>query len=207
MAKRGRAIGQTRQRIERGLIRLVASQPYGAITMADIAAEADVSERTVQRHYRSKDSLLVEACLRGPLGAMSEELSKDSGAHSAEEAVRRLVQALFAFYDQHDRECWALHNRAVEVPEVQQAVRAANETRESHVQAFIDRRPDAWRVDRESATHVILALTSYLTWRSFSEFTDLPTPQAATLVADLLCDSLVRQSDAPGACGAPGEST
>ena len=117
--------------------------------------------------------------------------------HSAEERIRNLVQTLFAFYDQHDAECWALHSRAAEVPEVQEAVRAANEMRTSHVQQFIDRRPDAWCVDREFAKQVILALTSYLAWRAFSEFTDLTTPEAATFVADLLCDSLVRLPEFP----------
>jgi hypothetical protein len=52
-------------------------------------------------------------------------------------------------------------------------------------------------VDGESAKQVILALTSYPAWRAFNEFTDFPTPEAATFVADLLCESLVRQSDFP----------
>ena len=193
MGKRAAATKRTRMRIETSLLTLLATKPYGAIAVPDIAEGAAVSVRTVQRHYRSKDSLLMETCLRVSLQAMSEELSKDSSAHSAEERIRNLVQALFAFYDQHDAECWALHSRAAEVPEVQEAVRAANEMRASHIQQFID----AWLVDRESAKQVILALTSYLAWRAFSEFTDLTTPQAATFVSDLLCESVFRLPEFP----------
>jgi AcrR family transcriptional regulator len=197
MVRRAAATERTRTRIEAALMALLATRPYAAIAVPDIAKGAAVSVRTVQRHFRSKDSLLVDACLRGPLKAMTEELSKDSPVQSAEERIRSLVQALYALYDRHNRECWALHIRAAEVPEVQQAMREANEMRASRVQVFIDRRPEAWCVDRGSAKQVILALTSYPAWRAFSEFTDFSTPEAATFVANLLCESLVRRLDSP----------
>jgi len=57
MAKRAEATGRRRRRIELALIELLATQPFSAITIGDIAAKAGVSVRTVQRHYASRDNV------------------------------------------------------------------------------------------------------------------------------------------------------
>ena len=82
MANRAKLTERTRAAIETALVRLLATKPYDAISMTEIAGEANVSVRTVQRHFRTKDDLLA-ASVRYPAEALSAELSKRLHAGSA----------------------------------------------------------------------------------------------------------------------------
>src|SRR3989337_4438192 len=120
MAKRAEATDHTRRRIEAALTTLLGSRPYNGITVVEIAAEADVAVRTVQRHYRTKDDLLLDACLRRT-PSVTEQLQGLS-AKSAQGLVQSLVRTQFDFYEQHNTECWALHSRAAEAPKMRDAL-------------------------------------------------------------------------------------
>jgi len=50
---------RTKKELERKAFQLFQSRGYEAVTVADIAAEADVSIATFWRYYRSKESLLI----------------------------------------------------------------------------------------------------------------------------------------------------
>src|SRR3990170_1041298 len=109
MAKRAEATDHTRRRIEAALIRLLGARPYNDITVVEIAAEADVAVRTVQRHYHTKDDLLLGACLRRTQ-SVAEQM-QDLSAESAQVLIQSLVRAQFDFYEKHSTECRALHSR------------------------------------------------------------------------------------------------
>lgn len=191
MARRAAAIGRTRARIEKALLRLLASKPYGAVTVADIAREADVSVRTVQRHYRSKDELLA-ACARFPAQALSQELAQRRPAPSPQRAVRDLIEALFALYERHSSEIWAAYAWAGEVPELQAVIAEGTQARMSHIDRLLARWPDAWALDREQARWLLQAMTSYLTWRAFTGLERFSRRETAALVADALNSLLLR---------------
>src|SRR3990170_6018209 len=103
MAKRAEATDHTRGRIEDALIRLLGSRPYNDITVVEIAAEADVAVRTVQRHFGTKDDLLLRACLRRTQ-PVADQMENPS-AKSARGLIQSLVRAQFDFYEQHNTEC------------------------------------------------------------------------------------------------------
>ena len=191
MGSRGNATERTRTRIRTALVKLLGQKAYGSITMANIAEEADVSVRTVQRHYGSKDDVLAAAC-RHSAQWLTEELSRGPPGRSPEEAVGRLVRAQFEYYRQHDGECWAVYSRSADVPEVQKSVRAAAAASAAPVEALIARWPQAWAVDRQTASTAILALTTYPAWRGFTDFSGLGSEEAVALVTDLLCRALLR---------------
>ena len=190
MASRAEATDRTRGRIEGALIRLLGSRPYNGITMVEIAAEADVAVRTVQRHYRTKDDLLLDVCLRRTQ-SVTEQL-QDLSAKSAQRLIRSLVRAQFDFYEQHDAECWALHSRAAEAPKMRDALHALIDDRISSLAGLMARWPDAWSVDDSLAVRTLVALTSYPVWRGFTESGRFSPAEAAAEVTDILCQRLLR---------------
>ena len=192
MAKRAEATDRTRRRIEAALIRLLGSRPYNSITVAEIAAEADVAVRTVQRHYRTKDDLLLDVCLRRTQ-SVTEQL-QDLSAKSAQGLIQSLVRAQFDFYEQHNTECWALHSRAAEAPKVRDALHTLIDGRISNLTDLMTRWPDAWSVDGSLAAQTLVALTSYPAWRGFTESGRFSPAEATAEVTGILCQRLLRPS-------------
>jgi len=190
MARRAEATDRTRREIESALIRLLGSRPYASITMADIAVEADVAVRTVQRHYRTKDDLLLRTCLHRTQ-SLTERL-EDLSAKSAQGLIQSLVRAQFDFYEQHNTECWALHSRAAEAPKMRDALHTLIDERTSSLADLIVRWPNAWSVDGSLAAQTLVALTSYPVWRGFTESGRFSPAEAAAEVTDILCQRLLR---------------
>lgn len=191
MGNRSDAVEGTRTRIREALQRLLLAKAYGAITIADIAGEADVSVRTVQRHFRSKDDALASAC-RHSVEWIAEAVSKRPAAKRVEEAIRYLVEAQFEVYSQHDAECWAGYSRTRDVPELEEAARAASEGWAAPIEGLISSWPNAWAVEAEPAKRLLQAMLSYPAWRAFREFGGFTSPEAARLVTRLLWRSLLR---------------
>ena len=62
--------------------RLFETQPYGSVTMEQIALEADVAKRTLYNHFPTKEALLahwLEAELKLDLERLAPELQRRSG--------------------------------------------------------------------------------------------------------------------------------
>jgi AcrR family transcriptional regulator len=190
MGKRAKAKDRVRRQIERALIRVLASRPYEAITVPDIAREAGVSDRTVQRHFGSKDQVL-SAALRFPAEALAEELSIRPAAKCAEEAIGSLVDAMFAVYNRHRPELWAAYTRSAEVPELMAAHRAGVLGWLAAVEDLFSRWPDVWAIDPVTAKRAVIAFTSYPTWRGFAATGGFGSPEAERFVTDLLCSYLL----------------
>jgi len=192
MAKRAEKTKRTRAEIEMVLIRLLARQPYGAISMLAIAKEAGVSERTVHRHYGSKNEVLA-ASLRNAGGALAEELSGRPEPESASEAIRQLVNALYSLYNRHRREIWAAYSRGDEVPQLASAVMSAMYAWNSAIDNVLDRCVEELTVDRGEAKRALAALTSYQTWRGTMGPGGFGVPEAEEFVTALLEWYLLRQ--------------
>ncbi len=195
MVKRAKLTERTRTSIEMALVRLLATRQYGALSMAEIAQEADVSVRTVQRYFRTKDDLLA-AAIRYPAEALSEELSKRSPGLSARNDIRTLVNALFAVYSRHRPEMWAAYTRSSEVPELMQAQRVGTFAWLSAVEAFVARWSDRFAIDPLLAKRAIIALTSYPAWRGLAGAGGFGSPDAEAFVTKLLSDFIFGHSEA-----------
>lgn len=193
MAKRAEATDRTRRRIEAALIRLLGSRPYNTITIVDIAGEADVAVRTVQRHYRTKDDLLA-ACARLPEQVMAEEWKRRPAPKSAEEDIRRLVNGIFAIYGEHSAAIWAAYCRSVEVPELRDTLEAGIAARTARIDEVVARWPDAWSASDAQAKRTMLSLMSFPAWRAFTESGRFSPAEATAEVTGILCLRLLRPS-------------
>ena len=191
MAKRAEATGHTRARIEAALIRLLGSRPYDGITMIDIAAQADVAVRTVQRHYTSRDNVLA-ACVGFPTRALADELSRRPPASSPRAALRDLVQALFSFYEANSEQVWAVYSRAQDAPVMDELRRATIRARESLIDALIERWPDSWSTHKRTARAAVLGLTAFGTWRALTNVGRFPPQDAVKFILGVLERSLLK---------------
>ena len=185
MAKRAEATGHTRARIEAALIRLLGSRPYDGITMVDIAAQADVAVRTVQRHYTSRDNVLA-ACVGFPTRALADELSRRPPASSPRAALRDLVEALFSFYEANSEQAWAVYSRAQDVPVLDELRRATIRARESLIDALIERWPDSWSTDQRTARAALLGMTAFGTWHAMTRPQRFTPSEALEFIVELL---------------------
>lgn len=185
MAERAKKAERTRAAIETALVRLLAIRAYDAVTMAEIAEQADVAVRTVQRHFGSKDEILA-AAVRHPAQALSNELSQRPAGQSPHDDLRSLAASLFATYERYRRETWALYTRSAEVPELMRVQFVAGAAMISAVEALLARWSDRCAIDPLLAKRAILALTSYPTWRGLAGVGGFGSPEAETFIAGLL---------------------
>ena len=196
MANRAKLTARTRAAIERALVRLLAAKPYDAISMTEIADEANVSVRTVQRHFRTKDDLLA-ASVRYPAEALSAELSKRPPGPSAREDMQTLVAALFAIYSRHRPEIWATYTHSAQVPELMRAQIMAGAAWFSAIEAFMARWSDRCAIEPLLAKRAIIALTSYPAWRGLAGAGGFGSPEAETFVTTLLYEFIFESREAP----------
>ena len=197
MAKRAQETDRTRVGIELALIRLLASKAYQAISMSDIAGEADVSVRTVQRHFGSKDRILA-AALRYPAEAFYSELASQPPGRSPREDIQNLVTALFAVYRRHRVEIWAAYTRFSEAPLLLRALLVAAQAWMSAVDGLMARWSDRWAIDPQLARRAVVALTSYPTWRGLTGAGGFDSPEAETFVTKLLCEFIMGPGQGAG---------
>jgi AcrR family transcriptional regulator len=113
-ARRGRrapaAAAATRARVLRQAERLFARRGYGATSLREVAAASGVRLFTIQHHFGSK-ARLFEAVM-GRWNAEVEALvATVLAAAPPEQAIERIVDALFDFFHAH-RARVALHARA-----------------------------------------------------------------------------------------------
>ncbi len=196
MTNRVKLTKRTRAAIELALVRLLATEPYDAISMTEIAGEANVSVRTVQRHFRTKDDLLA-ASIRYPAEALSAELSKRPPGPSAREDMQTLVAALFAIYSRHRPEMWAAYTRSAQVPELMRALLIGQAAWLSAVEAFIARWSDCCAIEPLLAKRTIVALTSYPAWRGLAGAGGFGSPEAETIVTKLLYEFIFEPRETP----------
>jgi AcrR family transcriptional regulator len=196
MATRAKLTQHTHAGIERALVRLLAAKPYDAISMTDIAKEADVAVRTVQRHFGSKDEVLT-ATARYPAQALSEELSRRPAGQSPREDLQSLLAALFAIYDRYRPEIWTLYNWSSEVPELMRALLVSGAAWLSAVEALMARWSDRCAIEPLLAKRTIVALTSYPAWRGLAGAGGFGSPDAETIVTKLLYEFIFEPREAP----------
>ncbi|MCD0486049.1 TetR/AcrR family transcriptional regulator [Streptacidiphilus sp. ASG 303] len=107
---REQAAALTRQRIIERATELFASRGYGLVTVADIAAAAGVSAKTVFASVGSKSDLLDEIVTRGVAASGYQEAVRQALALETPEAVLEvLARGTRAGNEQHFRVHEAIH--------------------------------------------------------------------------------------------------
>jgi AcrR family transcriptional regulator len=78
---RERQARTVRAELRAAFVRLVAEQGLEAVSLAEVADAAGVSERTLYRHYPNRD-ILLEAILEEDVGALDREVRERGGPYS-----------------------------------------------------------------------------------------------------------------------------
>ena len=121
--RRERKKQATRDELLDHAARLFAERGFDAVTTADIAEAADVSQRTFFRHFPSK-----EAVLYGHAHVLREGMLAEFGSRPDDESVIAsviaAVRAMAAYYDTHRDETFLQAQLAADFPAVAAYARA-----------------------------------------------------------------------------------
>lgn len=88
MDARAEATGQTRSRILQAAYDLWLEQPYDAVSLEKVAAQAGVTKQTLLRHFGSKDQLAIEVV---DFQRPHEEAARAADPGDVESAIANLV--------------------------------------------------------------------------------------------------------------------
>ena len=193
MAKRAEATDRTRGRIEAALMELLTARPYNTITIADIAAEADVSVRTVQRHYASKSDLMGAIALSNQ-AEVGAAMSTYPSTSTPEEAISELVRKLFALFERRNLQYWAAYTALQDTEEANAIRDEMMAARARLVAEIMSKWPGVWRIEEEAAGRAANALLNYGSWKAMTWFADITSQEAARITTDALCRYLLRPS-------------
>jgi AcrR family transcriptional regulator len=102
MAKRTKAVAETRQRTIDTAVALYQDKGISNTSMQDVARKADVAPGTVLNHFPTPGDLVeaVLAHLTTVLKVPGEEIF--AGLHTSEQRVAKLVRELSAFYERSE---------------------------------------------------------------------------------------------------------
>ncbi|MDN0196686.1 TetR/AcrR family transcriptional regulator [Streptomyces sp. S.PNR 29] len=89
-----------RQWVIEAATELFATQPPDEVTVADIAARAEMTSAAVYYHFSSKDQVLVEG-MRVFAAALREQLESLTEAHTPGSGIGTEVNALLAWLSEH----------------------------------------------------------------------------------------------------------
>ena len=176
------------------MIRLLGSRPYDSITMVDIAAEADVAVRTVQRHYRTKDELLAAASAFRRERWQPKLSGKPAGLNPPGMRSGSLCEAHVRLLRAPTARAWAVYSRAAGGAECGTALHDAIDGRESSLTDALIGPLAGCLVCRRVATaaRTLVALTGYRTWRGYHGARRFSTGGGRCRGGGILCQRLLR---------------
>jgi AcrR family transcriptional regulator len=107
--RRARKKAQTREAVRTAAHRLFADRGYDAVTIADIASEADVAVQTVFNHFATKEDLFFEGrspWVDGPADAVRTRTPGVSPLSALRTYFVNLVEVRIASLAQPERRCF-----------------------------------------------------------------------------------------------------
>lgn len=168
MTARADRVAQTRERILRAVIELANQGPLAAISLAAVAADADVSVQTVLRQFGSRDGL-VDAAVELVHGEIATERTAPGGDVSA--ALSTLVDS----YESGGDSSILLLGQEPSDP---RAARIATLGRTFHrtwvEDVFAHLLADAAEPDREEMIDMLVVATDVYTWKLLRRDRGLP---------------------------------
>jgi AcrR family transcriptional regulator len=129
---------RTRSRIRSEAVALFRDRGFDNVTTEQIAAAVGVTQRTLFRHFRTKDAILFDD--DGLVELFDANLGRNLALHSPVEAIRRTLRDVSVVYDQHAGLFRALH----EVIAQSSMLRAFARERTARIDDLI-----AWALDGE----------------------------------------------------------
>ena len=179
-----------RQRIVEAALDELAAAPQGAITLADVAARADLALRTLYNHFPSRDALLTAAFVHH--GSLSRKAIEAVSVpdNTPDEQLRHLIGAYYSRYaDMGPRLTALLELRGF--PALAEQVRAIRDWRRQVLGAVMAaaREQDLLTASEATALALAFTVTSHAHWQVL--VSELHHEDPATVTADALCKAIL----------------
>jgi AcrR family transcriptional regulator len=159
MTARAEAVAQTRERILRAFLELASRGPMAAISLAAVAADAEVSVQTVLRQFGSRDELIDAA-----VEVAHQQIAADRTAPPQD-----VPAALSALVDSYEKGGDASILLLGQEPSDPRAARIATLGREFHrswvEDVFTHRLGDVAGPEREEMIDMLVIATDVYTWK------------------------------------------
>lgn len=178
---------------------LIERSGTAAVTMAEAAKVAEVTERTVYRHFETREGLLTAFWRR--------ELEKRGGARVVDPRtpaeLRASVIRLFTALDRDE----AFMRALITAPESVAVRRETNERRFAHMIAFLEEHVPGLpaRECRQIAAGIVsvCSVQSWMFMRDNCGFTGRQAGEAAALTADRILEAAARRAQDLGSGRTP----
>ena len=180
MQARAQGVQRTRERILTAARRRFLEMPYDDIRLAEVAAEAGVTQQTLLNHFSSKEGLLV--ALVDVLGPEIEAMRGPVAPGDADAAVRGLMRQYEALGDANVR----LSALAERIPTLAQAVEVARARHTAWLEETFgpDLPDDAG--GRRRAIAALYAVTDVGTWKLLRRDLGHSRAETTTVLQSLL---------------------
>lgn len=160
MTTRAEAVAQTRERILRAIIDLTGRGPLAAISLADVAANADVSVQTVLRQFGSRDELIDAA---GEL--VRREVAEERAATPRGDVPGAMSLLIDSYEDRGDAVMLMLGQETSD-PRVASITDEGRQVHRAWVEdVFNHRLGSAAASDREELIDMLVVATDVYTWK------------------------------------------
>ncbi|AQR63080.1 hypothetical protein BZG35_16520 [Brevundimonas sp. LM2] len=133
---------RTRSRIRSAAVALFREEGFDNVTTAQIAASVGVTQRTLFRHFRTKDAILFDD--DGLVELFEATLGRNLAQHPPHEAIRCTIREMGAIYDRHAALFRALHAVIIQSP----MLRAFARERTARIDDLV-----AWGLEGHEAFH------------------------------------------------------
>ena len=167
----------TRERILDAAIDLLNDDSLDALTNADVAKAAGVTERTVYRHFASREDLLKAAW-----GQLQKRISSGGFIQSAADLVA-LPPSLFA---QFDTLPGAVHASAFSPAGLEMRKAVNEERKQAFLKAVREARPDLKGETLMRMTAICQIICSAWSWSIMREYWDMDAAQSGRAAQESL---------------------
>jgi AcrR family transcriptional regulator len=175
----------TRERILDAAIALMADDRDGPLTVADVAARAGVTERTVYRHFQTRDALVEAVWPR-----MQARVQSLGFPRTADDLITTPLH-LFPKFDDNEH----LVRASVYSQSGREVRLRANGERQSAMLACVaDAMPGLDAEARRRRAAIVQLIDSAYGWALLKDFWDMDGAQAATAAAEAIAVLLGRRA-------------
>lgn len=176
----------TRTRIVDAALALMEAGDEGALTLAHVAETAGVTERTLYRHFETREALIASVWAR-----VNESLADVAHADTPEELVAQ-PRRVFAVFDEKPE----LIRAIVHTRQGRDLRLASNTKRRARFRKVVrTARPDLEEPEVTRLAAVIQLLDSAYAWAAMREYWDLDGASAGEAVSDAIAVLLARPTE------------
>jgi len=184
-ALRERQKADTRTLILETVERLLKSSSLGELSLAMVAREAGITERTVYRHFATREQLL-----EATWGAVNEAIGMKEFPSTAEELIER-PRKLFPAFDQRGEVIRAM----LASPQGRELRLRVNTARQAAVRAAVkEARPNLREPAVTRLCAAVQALGSASGWATMTDYWGLDSAEAGRAASEAIAALLNRKS-------------